>query len=57
MIQLSKRHVGSKYSKLKEEEDMQIDSDASEPETRKKRAWKDSWRLKTPVVRNNWRKM
>jgi SNF2 family DNA or RNA helicase len=61
VIELSKRLVGSKYAQVKEQEDMQkqemqIDSE-SEDEKPKKRTWKDSWKLKTPAVRNNWRKM
>lgn len=57
VIELSKRHVGSKYAELKEQEDMQIDSDDTEHEKVKKRTWKDSWKLKTPVVHKNWWKM
>ena len=59
VIELSKRLVGSKYAAVKEAEDMQIDSEESSDNTEapKKRAWKDSWKLKSPIVRNNWRKM
>jgi hypothetical protein len=57
-IELSKRLVGSKYAAIKEQEDMQIDTDeASGDEKPQKKAWKDSWKLKTPALRNNWRKM
>ena len=60
VIELSKRLVGSKYAAVKDAEDMQIDtedSDDNATKAPKKRTWKDSWKLKTPVVRNNWRKM
>lgn len=58
VVEFSKRHVGSKYAALKDMEDMQVDSGDSEVETKpKKRTWKDSWKLKTPAVRNNWRRM
>ena len=58
VVEFSRRHVGSKYAALKEMEDMQMDSDDCESEKKSKnRTWKDSWKLKTPVVRNNWRKM
>lgn len=41
---------------------MQIDSEISASEEEKpkkaaKKSWKDSWKLKTPAVRNNWQKM
>jgi hypothetical protein len=55
-IELSKRLVGSKYAQVKEQEDMQVDSEP-EDEKIKKKTWKDSWKLKTGTVRSNWRKM
>jgi SNF2-related domain len=60
IIEQSKRFVGSKYAELKEKEDtMQVDSDSpdDEPKKAKNRTWRDAWKLKTPIVRNNWRKM
>lgn len=62
VIELSKRLVGSKYAAVKEQEDMQIDSEMSASEEEKpkkaaKKSWKDAWKLKTPAVRNNWKRM
>src|SRR5271170_205136 len=54
-IELSKRLVGSKYAQVKEEEDLQIDTE--EQDKPNKRTWKDSWKLQSPAVRNDWRKM
>lgn len=53
VIELSKRLVGSKYAKLKEQEDMQIVSEESEVEKPKQQMWKDSWkpRLKSNLSR------
>ena len=65
VIELSKRLVGSKYAAVKEQEDMQADSEYSEwsgiedekPNKEVKKPWKDAWKLKTSAVRNNWKKM
>jgi SNF2 family DNA or RNA helicase len=62
VIELSKRFVGSKYAALKEQEEMQVDSEISASEDEKlktpaKKSWKDAWKLKTSSVRHNWKKM
>lgn len=58
VLEMSKRLVGSKYAQVKELEDMQIDSEQqSKAETPKKRVWRDSWKLRSPRVRTNWRGM
>ena len=59
IVEQSKRFVGSKYAEIKEQEDMQVDSDDAndQPEKPKKRTWRDAWKLKNPAVRANWKKM